>query len=141
MNFNTCFIKIFLFIYRAKLIDSAESTRQGHGPRCPSSRTALYLSPKLKKFHNRLWDCSLLIAEFSRSQSCLCLYFFTWYKYDNYLRNGLMGYSNNLENIKVKVTFTTRKLPSPNTWQTKLSKFFHYSFFFFSRGEEGAATP
>ena len=45
LNLSTCFIKIFVFIYRAKLIDSAESLKfkndfqensnGGHGHRCP----------------------------------------------------------------------------------------------------------
>ena len=45
LNFNICFIKIFLFIYWAKLIDSAESLKlvlemiirkiPEEGPRCP----------------------------------------------------------------------------------------------------------
>ena len=79
------------------------------------------------------WDCSFSIAEFSISQSCLCLHFFTVYKQDNYLHNGLMGHSNNLGNIKVKVTLKTRKPASPSICRTKLSNFFYYIFFLFKR--------
>ena len=90
------------------------------------------------------WNCSFSIAEFSISQSCLCLHFFTVYKQDNYLHNGLMGHSNNLGNIKVKVTLATRKPASPSICRTKLSNFF-ITFFFFLRGKGGAlkggATP
>ena len=71
-------------------------------------------SPQIKKVHNRLWDRSVLIVKFSISKSCLQLHFFTVYKQDNYLHNGLMGHYNNLGNIKVRVIFTTRKPPSPS---------------------------
>ena len=52
-----------------------------------------------------------------------------------------MGHSNNLENNKVTSTFATRKPPSINIGLTKEPKFFVLKFFFFSRGEGGAATP
>ena len=52
-----------------------------------------------------------------------------------------MGHSSNLGNIKVTVTFTTRKPPSLNIWQTKSPNFFLLQFFFFLRGEGGASTP
>ena len=67
---------------------------------------------RIKKVHNRLWDRSVLTAKFSISLSCLCLHFFTVYKQDNYLDNELMSHSNNLGNVKVRGTFTTRKQPS-----------------------------
>ena len=50
-----------------------------------------------------------------------------------------MGHSNNLGNIKVTVTFATRKPPSLNIWQKKVSKFFSLQIFFL-RGVGGAAT-
>ena len=71
-------------------------------------------SPQIKKVHNRLWDRSVLIVKFSISKSCLQLHFFTVYKQDNYLHNGLMGHYSNLGNIKVRVNFKTRKPPSPS---------------------------
>ena len=83
------------------------------------SYSSLYVShdtfsPNEKKNSQLIVDRSFLIAEFGISQSCLCFHFFTVYKYDNYLHDRLMGGSNNLENIKVRVAFTTRKTPSPN---------------------------
>ena len=68
--------------------------------------------PQIKKVHNRLCDLSVLIAKFFIFQSYMCLHFFTAYKQDNYLRNGLTDHSNNIESIKVRVTFTTRKPPT-----------------------------
>ena len=48
-----------------------------------------------------------------------------------------MSHSNNLGNIKVTATFTTRKPPSPD--RQKCPNFF---FIFFSlQGKGGAATP
>ena len=70
-------------------------------------------STQIKKVHNRLWDRSVLIAKFSISKSCLQLHFFTVYKQDNYLHNGLMGHYSNSGNIKVRVNFITRKPSSP----------------------------
>ena len=37
---------------------------------------------------------------------------------------------NNLGNIKVRVTLTTRKAPSPNMWQAKFTKFLLHFFLF-----------
>ena len=65
--------------------------------------------------------------------------FFTVYK--NYLHNGLMGHSKNLGNIKVKVTLTTRKPPSPNIWQTIFFIFyvqFSIIFYFLFKREGGS---
>ena len=56
------------------------------------------------------------------------------------LHNGLMGHSKNLGNIKVKVTFTTRKPPLTKYLTGKIVQFF-ISFFFFLRGKGGAAIP
>ena len=87
-------------------------------------------------------DCSFSIAEFSISKSCFCLHFFTVYKQDNYLHNGLMGHSNNLGNLKVKVILTTRKPPHQiSDRRTFFYYIFLLHFFFFLRGKGGAATP
>ena len=89
-----------------------------------------YFLPKLKKF---TIDCAIV------QPGVVCVLFLLYVnRITNYLHSGLMSHSNNLENIKVPVTFTTRKPRSPNIWQTKVSKFFSLQFCLFLRGERGA---
>ena len=85
--------------------------------------------PNQKKVHNRFWDCSFFIVEFTIFHSCLCFHVFTVYKYNNCLRNGLMSHSNNLGNIKVRVTFTTRKAPLTKYLTDKIIQIIFFPFF------------
>ena len=48
-----------------------------------------------------------------------------------------MGHFKNLGNIKVSVTFTTRKTPHQISDRRNCPNFFHYNFYFFLRGEGG----
>ena len=91
--------------------------------------------PNQKKVHNRFRDCSFFIVEFSIFHSCLCFHVFTVNKYDNYLHNGLMSHSNNLGNIKVRVTFTARKAPLTKYLTVKIIQINFFPFFLRGEGD------
>ena len=80
------------------------------------------------------WDCSFSIAEFSISQSCLCLHFFTVYKQDNQdKQDNIManGSFQQFREYRSQSYTCNQKTPLTKYLTDKIVQFFYYIFFSF----------